>query len=136
MGAFGSAVATLLAGCGQPDRGPWRELSFGELRVEETEDAWTVTFELQKQHQGPDDLATFHDVRVHGYDRNRSEVCNLEIGTISETDPGGNGLPVEMECSAFPTTLTYSATGSPCDNEIKTELAVAGYDGRDGGRIC
>lgn len=129
---MGAAVSVPFTGCGQPGRSPWRELSFGEIQVEEMTDGWSVSFELQKQHQGPDELKTFHDVRVHGFDSEGTEVCVREIGTVSETYPGGHGLPIEMECSAFPTMLTYSAAESPCSEEINTELAVATHDDEDG----
>lgn len=132
---LGAVAFVLLPGCGQPERAPWRELSFGEIQVEETEDGWVVTFELQKQHQGPDELKAFHDVRVHGYDRSRTEVCSKKIGTITEPYHGGDGLSVELECSEFPTMLTYSAAESPCDEEINTELAVATYDEADGWKV-
>lgn len=59
------------------------------------------------------------------------EVCSKELGTITENYAGGNGLPVEMNCSSFPTMLTYSAEESPCDVEITTQIHIAVYeDGR------
>lgn len=133
LSLIGAGMATSLAGCGQPEREPFRRLSFQtDVDAEETEDGWLVSVELVKLHQGPDDLTTFHDVRVHGYDHDRAEVCSKEIGTIADRYPGGNGIHVEIECSAFPTMLTYSAAESPCDEEINTELGVMVYDDDDG----
>lgn len=125
---LGISAGTLLTGCTEQTREPWRMLTFGNVQVEEAEDGWLVTFELEKQYQAPDELGTFHDVRAHGYDENRSEVCMKEIGTITENYYGGNGLPVEMKCSASPTMLTYSAEESPCDEEINTIIDIAVYE--------
>jgi len=128
---FGSATA-LLAGCGNPNSNPRRELSFGEVNTQETDSEWLVSFELVKKHQGPDDLTTFHDVRVHGYARDQTEVCSKTIGTISDRNGGGNGNFVEMRCSTFPTMLTYSVDESICNDEIATIIDIALYDEEDG----
>ena len=143
LATVGASLTVVTAGCeGFPEPGgPWRQLTFGTIQVEEEENGWVVSFTLRKQHQGPEDLKAFHDVRVHGYDRNRTEVCSKRIGTIEDEYTGGSGLPVEMECSAFPTMLTYSAAESPCDENITTTLSVAVYDEEDGwlvveGRDC
>lgn len=128
----GTSVLALLAGCGRPDRKPWRELTARDIQVEKIEDDWLVTFELVKLAQGPDDVEVFHDVRVHAYDRNRSEVCTKKLGTIAESYPGGNGLPVEMECTAPPTMLTYSAAESPCDEDVVTTITISVYDEEQG----
>ena len=127
LGFLGLSPGVVLAGCGEPRGEPWRQLSFGDLRVKKSEGEWLVTFELLKDYQAPDQLGTFHDVRVHGYDENRSEVCSKELGTIEENHYGGNGLPVQLECSARPTMLTFSAEESPCDKEIHTEIDIATY---------
>lgn len=132
MGYLGTAAGALLAGCGQPGQAPWRELSFRDMQVEETGDGWRITFELVKLAQAPDDLSTFHDVRVHAYNQNQTEICSEEIGTIAESYPGGNGLPIEMNCSVFPTMLTYGADESPCDEEVRTVISIAVYDEENG----
>lgn len=59
-------------------------LTFGDVQAEEPDDGWRVSFELQKQYQAPDEDGTFHDVRLHGYDDDRSEVCTKQLGVISE----------------------------------------------------
>lgn len=121
-------AVTLLAGCSQREQKPWRQLSFGDIQIEETTHGAIVTLELEKVDRPPEKLATFHDVVVHGYDQHLTEICPKELGTITETYPGGNGLPIEMDCSAVPTMLTYSAVESPCDAEIVTEIKIAVYD--------
>lgn len=131
LAVLGTSAGALLAGCTEPSKGPWRLLTFGNVQVDETDEGWLVTFELQKQYRARDELGTFHNVRVHGYAENRSEVCSKELGTIERNYSGGDGLPVEMECSAFPTMLTYSAEETPCDEEVNTIIDIAVYeDGR------
>lgn len=134
LATVGASLTVATAGCeGFPEPGgPWRRLSFSDIRAEEIEDRWVVTFELEKQNQSPDDLAGFHDIRVHGYDRDRTEVCSKRIGTIEDEYSGGNGLPVEMECSAFPTMLTYSVAESICADDISTEINIAVYREENG----
>lgn len=132
LATVGASLTVATAGCdGFPEhRGPWRRLTFSDIRAEEIEDRWVVTFELEKQNQSPDDLAGFHDIRVHGYDRDRREVCAKWIGTIAE--PSTVRQRMEMECSAFPTMLTYSVAESICADDISTEINIAVYREENG----
>jgi hypothetical protein len=134
LATVGASLTVATAGCeGFPEPGgPWRQLTFGTIQVEEEENGWVVSFTLRKQHQGSEDLKAFHDVRVHGYGRDRTEVCSKRIGTIEDEYSGGNGLPVEMECSAFPTMLTYSVAESICADDISTEIKIAVYGEENG----
>jgi len=127
------SVTPLLAGCGVGD--PWRELSFHDVSTQETDERWQVSFGVVKQHEGPDDLTTFHDVQVHAYAHDRTEVDSKAVGTISDRHGGGNGIPVEMACSAFPTMFTYSAAESPCDDNLQTLIRVVIYDEEHGWKV-
>jgi hypothetical protein len=104
------------------------------VSTQETDERWQVSFGVVKLHEGPDDLTTFHDVRVHAYAHDQTEVGSKAIGTISDRHGGGNGIPVEMRCSALPTMLTYSVAESICNDEIITRIHIALYDEEDGWR--
>lgn len=132
LGTLAGSASAVFSGCGNPDGKPWRKLSFEDVELVETDDGWRLTFEIEKQHQASDDQEAFHDVRVHGYADDRSEVCTKRVGTVSGRHPGGDGLPVEITCSEPPTMLTYSAAESPCDEEVETILDIAIYREKHG----
>lgn len=128
----GIVITTGLSGCGYQNTTPVRMLTFREVRTEETKSGWRVSFAAINKNEASEELGTFHNVRVHGYDRDRNEVCSKAIGTVSSNRHTENAINVEMTCSAFPTMLTYSATESPCDDEVRTVIHIAVYEDGDG----
>jgi len=132
LGATSAIVSMGLAGCGNPNSAPVRKLSFREVNVEETDESWFVSFKITNTNEASDALAAFHDVEVHGYDRDRTEVCTEYVGMVSGDRHRGNGIPIEMMCSEFPTMITYSAAESPCDDDVRTVIKILIYDDENG----
>lgn len=128
IGSIGVSLVAWSAGCGNPDAEPFRMLLFRDISIQKTEEGWRASFDVVNNSQARDELATFHDVRIHGYSRDRTEVCVKDIGTISDRWHEGNRMSVEMTCSAFPVMITFEAAESPCDDEVRTVLAIAVYD--------
>lgn len=132
VGGCGVVIISGLSGCGNPDAGPFRKLLFRDVSVQETGDDWLATFEIVNSSRARDEFTTFHDVRVHGYSRDQAEVGMKHLGTVSDEWHEGNRMPVEMTCTGFPTMFTFSAQESPCDDEVRTVLAIAVYDDEHG----
>lgn len=128
IGIVGLGISALSAGCGNPDAEPYRMLLFREVSIQKTKNGWQASFEVVNNSQARDEFTTFHDVRVHGYSRERTEVCTKQIGTVSDEWTEHNRMSVEMNCGAFPMMLTFSAQESPCDEEVRTVLAIAVFD--------
>lgn len=119
------------AGCVEPQGDPWRELRFGHVEHEETADGWRVEYELVQESRTREEDRGFHNVRVHAYGPDRSEVGSKYLGHVIVLRPPGGGLSLSLTCSAAPTMLTYSADESPCD-DVDTEIGIARYDDDEG----
>lgn len=129
----GTTATIALAGCGNPASGPVRKLTFQSVSVEENSGDVIASVDVANVNVASEELAKFHDVKVHGYTRNGTEVCSKAIGTVPGHRGSNNPVSVETQCSAFPSTLTFSADESPCDDDdVRTVLKIAVYDEGNG----
>jgi len=129
LGTF-SIVVAAFSGCGR-GKEPLRRLKIGEITTQREGEKWNVTVELSTLRLGPDKYNTFQDVVVHCYAGTRSdleEVGTKQIGDITKSHYPGNGMMIEIECSSFPSVITYSMDASKCnENEILTLFFVSIY---------
>lgn len=100
--------------------------------MEESENGWSVSFEVFNTHQAADELAVFRQVEAIGYSDDLAIVCSEQIGSVTGENRRSNPIVVEMQCSRLPTMLTFDTEASPCNEDIRTVIDIASYDRQDG----
>lgn len=120
------------AGCVSPvDFGQVKRLTAHRITVSQTDEGWSVDVVVVNHNTFSEPAGDFHDVTVLGFN-GEQRVCSRHLGTVTrENDSIDTGHEVTMTCAERPTTITFEAAESPCDDDVVINVAVYSdsYDG-------
>lgn len=117
-------LGIILPGCSDFPEG--RRLTLDDLTVTEIDTGYRLEFVIENHNVRDDKEADFHNVTVVGYIESGELVCERDVGDISHKFDNNDGKPAALECSRYPHLITFSASESPCDDDVIIDIAV--YD--------
>lgn len=126
-----TTIGTLPTISGCADFPAHREISIGEISTTQIESGWNLEMTVVNDNTINTKEANFHDVKVHVYSQDRTEIGEGTVGELTHKHNVNDGKEISIKCQSFPYVVTFSAKESPC--EKNTDVMIGIYDGKHEG---
>lgn len=128
MQVAGASVFPFMSGCGVWDFSRKRSLRARDISITEGKNQWQLTATVENKATGFDaSEGGFSNVTLVAYSKRGEVVCTKSIGTVPSSGEKATQT-VQITCDSFPSTITFAADESVCEND--TEILVSIYKGQ------